>query len=249
MKEKMFLSTRVLNIKPTQIKSKLIVFCLVLFSLNITAQESKYIEVTGSAEMLIKPDEFIFIIGIEEYWQEEFKNNKQFQDYRSKVEITKIEKQLIKDLNSLGIKTENIKTTEVGNYWRQNGKEFLIGMKIEILLSDFKLINKIISKLDRKGIAYMRIGELKNKQLTNYRKEVKKQALIVAKEKATYLLETIDKKIGDVISITELNSENYFWGSNSVTSNAVMNSSNNSEAKSDKKIKLKFKIKAKFEIQ
>ncbi|WP_197276692.1 SIMPL domain-containing protein [Mangrovimonas sp. ST2L15] len=50
--------------------------CLILLGLNISAQESKYIEVTGSAEMLIEPDEFIFIIGIEEYWKEEFEKRR-----------------------------------------------------------------------------------------------------------------------------------------------------------------------------
>lgn len=39
---------------------------------NLSAQESKYIEVTGSAEMLIGPGKFVFIIGIEEYWKKEF---------------------------------------------------------------------------------------------------------------------------------------------------------------------------------
>ena len=231
-------------------KFKLVLFtCLILLGVNLSAQESKYIEVTGSAEMLIEPDEFVFIIGIEEYWKEEFEKKKEFNDYKNKVKISEIEGQLIKDLNELGIKTENIKSTEVGNYWRYRGKEFLISKKLEISLTDFKLINQIISKLDRKGIDFMRIGELKNKELVNYRKEVKKQALLAAREKAKYLLETIDKELGDVISITELNSENYFWRPTSLTSNVMMNSSENPEAENEKKIKLRFEIKAKFEIK
>ena len=222
---------------------------LILLGLNLTAQESKYIEVTGSAEMLIEPDEFIFIIGIEEYWKEEFEKKKEFKDYKNKVKITEIEGQLINDLNSLGIKTEDIKSTEVGNNWRYRGKEFLISKKLEISLTDFKLINGIVSKLDRKGIDYMRLGELRNKKLTEYRKEVKKKALLAAKEKAKYLLETIGKKLGDVISITELDSENYFWRPTSLASNTMMNSSENPEAENDKKIKLRFEIKTKFEIK
>ncbi|MEO1010902.1 MAG: SIMPL domain-containing protein [Bacteroidota bacterium] len=231
-------------------KFKLVLFtCSVLLGLNLIAQESKYIEVTGSAEMLIDPDEFVFIIGIEEYWKEEFEKKKEFEDYKNKVNISEIEGQLIKDLNELGIKSEDIKSTEVGNHWRYRGKEFLISKRIEILLTDFELINQIISKLDGKGIDYMRIGELKNKKLVNYRKEVKKRALLAAKEKAEYLLETIDKKLGDVISITELNSENYFWRPEISTSNVLMNSNENSQAENEKKIKLRFEINAKFEIE
>jgi uncharacterized protein YggE len=199
--------------------------------------------------MLIEPDEFIFIIGIEEYWKEEFEKGKEFEDYKNKVKISEIEEQLIKELNDLGIKSEYIKSTEVGNYWRHRGKEFLISKKLEISLTDFKLINQIISKIDRKGIDYMQIGELKHKEVVNYRKEVKKQALLAAKEKATYLLETIDKELGDVISITELNSDNYFWRPALSRSNVMLNSSENPEAENDKKIKLRFEIKAKFEIK
>ncbi|PIE50898.1 MAG: SIMPL domain-containing protein [Flavobacteriales bacterium] len=226
-----------------------LIICFVLLGINVSAQETRYIEVTGSAEMLIQPDEFIFIIGIEEYWKEEFKKKKKFDDYKNKVSIREIEEQLLKDLSELGIKRKDVKSTEVGNYWRYRGKEFLISKKLEVSMTDFKLINEIISKLDRKGIDYMKIGELKNKNLVHYRKEVKKQALLAAKEKAKYLLAVIDKKLGNVISITELNSDNYFWRSPTTSSNVVMNSNRNQGVENEKKIKLRFEMKAKFEIK
>ncbi len=37
-----------------------------------TSETGKYIEVTGSAQMEVEPDEIHLIIGIEEYWKEEF---------------------------------------------------------------------------------------------------------------------------------------------------------------------------------
>ncbi|NRB60948.1 MAG: SIMPL domain-containing protein [Winogradskyella sp.] len=224
------------------------ILCLFIV-LQLSAQETKFIEVTGSAEMYVVPDEITFIIGIEEYWEEEFKNKKA-KHYKTKVEISTIENQLLTDLNELGIVTDKVKSTEVGNYWRQRGKEFLISKRLEISLNGFSLINSIISKLDRKGIQYMRIGELKNKELSKYRKEVKKKALLAAKEKAAYLLETLDKKLGDVISITEINGDNYFWRSPSfAASNTLVESNDSQSADNEKKIKLRFEIKAKFEIQ
>ncbi len=222
---------------------------LMLLGINLTAQETRFIEVTGSAEMLIEPDEFIFIVGIEEYWKEEFVGKRDPKNYKNKVRISEIESQLVKDLNALGIKSENIKATEVGNYWRRRGEKFLISKKIEISLTDFNLINKIIAKLDSKGIDYMQIGKLKNKNIVKYRKEVKKRALLAAKEKAEYLLATIDKKIGDVISITELNSDNYYWRPANAYSNASLSSGEAPEVDNIKKIKLRFEIKAKFEIE
>ena len=231
-------------------KIKLLLYlCLILIGSNITAQESKFIEVTGSAEMLIEPDEFIFIIGIKEYLEDEFDEEKDFKHYKNKVNINEIEEQIFKDLNDLGIKSESIRTTEVGNYWRSTVEGFLISKKLEISLTDFKQMNKILNILDRRGIAYMRIGELKNKNLVTLRKEVKKQALLAAKEKAKYLLETIDRKLGDIISITELSSNNYYWGPSITTSNTIMNSSDNPNTENGKKIKLRFEINAKFKIE
>ncbi len=222
---------------------------VILIVFSVSAQQSKYIEVVGSAEMSIEPDEFIFVIGIEEYWKEEFEKNKEFEDYKNKIKISEIEGKLIKDLNDLGIKTKQIKSTDVGNYWRHRGKEFLVSKKLEITLTEFKLINKIISKIDTKGIDYMAIGELKNKDLVNYRKDIKKQALLAAKEKATYLLETLGKDLGDVISITEINAQNHFPTQMMSRSNTLMSSSENTQAEHEKKIKLRYEINAKFEIK
>lgn len=221
---------------------------LSIFCIEIYAQTEKQIVVTGSAEMYIVPDEFIFEIGIEEYWEEEFEKNTKFKDYKTKVDIALIEQELMKDLLSIGITKAQIKATEVGNYWRYSGKEFLISKRFEVTLTDFALINTIVAKVQRKGLDYMRIGELKNKDLQEYRKEVKKQALLAAKEKATYLVETLDEKLGGVITITELDDSNFFWGRTASRSNVALGT-NDASADTEKKIKLRYEIQATFAIQ
>ena len=116
----------------------------------------------------------------------------------------------------------------------------------EISLTDFSLINRMISEINNTGIEYMRIGELKHKDISNYRKEVKKQALIEAKEKATYLVETMDKNLGDIISIREANND-YGWMSRNMMSNTTMESSSGG-MEIEKRIKLRYEIVAQFEI-
>lgn len=49
----------------------------------------------------------------------------------------------------------------------------------------------------------MRIGELENKDMLAYHQKGKIEALKAAQRKATYLVETLDKKLGDVIRIVE----------------------------------------------
>ena len=49
----------------------------------------------------------------------------------------------------------------------------------------------------------MRIGVLKNKDILSYHKRGKIKALKAAQRKATYLVEALGKKLGDVIRIEE----------------------------------------------
>lgn len=70
-------------------------------------------------------------------------------------------------------------------------------------MSDFKQIDELVRLIDTKGINTMRIGELENKDMLVYQQKGKTDALKAAKEKATYLVEALGKKLGDVIRIVE----------------------------------------------
>ena len=182
----------------------LLVFALCVWSVFADAQEGagRYIEVTGSSEIEVVPDEIHFLIQIKEYWQEEFVPKSKPEDYK-KVPLEWIEKDLRRVLSRAGISDEAIRVQEIGDYWRQKGKEFLIGKQLDIRLTDFEQINTIIKKVDTRGIESMRIGELKHKDLPNYRKQGKIEALKAAREKASYLVEAMGQKLGEVIRIVE----------------------------------------------
>ena len=70
-------------------------------------------------------------------------------------------------------------------------------------MTDFNQIDEILKIIDTKGINYMRIGELKNKDMQVYRQQSKIEALKAAKKKAEYLVEALGKRLGDVIRIVE----------------------------------------------
>ncbi len=232
-------------------KNSILLMIFVLIIGTVNSQDNnmeRYIEVTGSAELEIQPDEIRFIIGIKEYWKEEFEKKTDFEDYKTKVAISGIEKNLLSGLAKVGINKNDIFIKEVGNYWRYMGKEFLISKQLELVLHDFKKVNEIINAVKIKGIDYMRLGELKNKEITEYRKQVKIQALKAAKDKAEYLLSGIDKEIGDIISIVELNNDNNYFQPQARASNMIMSTSGDSEVDNIRKIKLRYEIRAKFEI-
>ena len=94
----------------------LLAIVLCVWSVVADAQESerRYIEVTGSSEIEVVPDEIHFLVQIKEYWQEEYtgKSNKE-EDFRTKVPLAMIEKDLRRSLRKIGIADDAIRTQEI----------------------------------------------------------------------------------------------------------------------------------------
>lgn len=162
-----------------------------------------YIEVTGTSEVTLVPDEIHFIIEIKEYWEEEFEKRAKPEDYQTKVALEDIERGLRTALHGLGITDKDIRTQEVGDYWRERGRDFLVAKQFDITLHDFNKIDEIIGAVDTRGINSMSIGELKHKDMEQYHRQGKIDALLAARAKAEYLAEALGAKLGDVIRIVE----------------------------------------------
>ena len=219
--------------------------------LAISAQEdnnSRYIEVTGSSETVIIPDEIHFMITIKEYWQEEFEKKSKPEDYQTKVPVNEIEHNLMSALKQAGIAPSDIQTKEVGDYWRERGKDFLISKTFDIKLQNPDQINRIIQTVNTKGIQSMNIGELKNKDLQEYRKQGKIEALKAARQKADYLVAAMGQKLGNVLRIVEPEerSFSYFQPQSAMSNVAIPSYDSNPE--NFRTIKLRYQMTARFEI-
>ncbi len=193
-------------------ETRLLALVISLLSvLSLQAQsDGRYIEVTGTSEIEIVPDKIHYLIEIREYFEEEFEGKSKPEEYRTKVPLSEIEQGLRDALTQAGIPQNAIRTQEIGDYWRQQGQDFLISKKFDITLTDFNQINKIIKHIDTKGIHTMRIGELENKDMLAYHQKGKIEALKAAQKKATYLVEALGEKLGDVIRIVEEGNGNIF---------------------------------------
>lgn len=219
--------------------------------LAISAQEdnnSRYIEVTGSSETEIIPDEIHFMITIKEYWQEEFEKKSKPEDYQTKVPVNEIEHNLMSALKQAGIAPSDIQTKEVGDYWRERGKDFLISKTFDIKLQNPDQINRIIQTVNTKGIQSMNIGKLKNKDLQEYRKQGKIEALKAARQKADYLVAAMGQKLGNVLRIVEPEerSFSYFQPQSAMSNVAIPSYDSNPE--NFRTIKLRYQMTARFEI-
>lgn len=204
---------------------KVLLFAInLLATLSLQAQTNgRYIEVTGTSEMEIVPDKIHYLIEIREYFKEEFDGKSKPEEYRTKVPLAEIEQGLREALANSGIPQNAIRTQEIGDYWRQQGQDFLVSKKFDITLTDFNQINEIVKRIDTKGIHTMRVGELENNDMPAYHQKGKIEALKAARRKATYLVEALGKRLGEVIRIVEKDSGNVspFAQSNVMSSDAA----------------------------
>jgi uncharacterized protein len=165
----------------------------------------KKIEVTGSAEVEIVPDEIYLDIALREY------KNK-----TSKVEISVLEKQLQKAVQEAGIPAENLSIANVfgSNYdqwWSKKKKDpdFMARKQYRLKLNKLDKVNVILGAVNDEGIESVTISSYTHSKMEEYRKQVKTKALQAAKEKANYMLEAIGDKIGGVLEVQEINTDNY----------------------------------------
>lgn len=159
----------------------------------------KKIEVVGSAEKEIIPDEIYLSISLKEY-----------KERNSIVSIETLENQLAKAVRSLGIKDEDFQIENIygNNYWWRRKKkedpEFLASKRYRLKLNDLSKVNDLLSKLDPMGVDYMNISEYSHSKIEEFRKELKIEALKAAKGKAEYLLESIGQELGEALEIHEI---------------------------------------------
>ena len=233
-----------------KISTVILLFAITSFNTNGQSIPIRYIEVTGSSEMEVEPDIITLSISIEEYLSEDLNVQTQFRDYKKKASIKEIEQALFADLRKIGIGKDQITMREMGNLWRfpQYGNDFLFSKTFDITLHDFNTVDNVIHSIHSKGVRNISIKELQNDRLEDYKKQVKTQALKAAKDKAIYLLKSIDKTIGPIISIIELSDD-------SIMNNKIQNNDTNANigyqntaASNVRNIKIRYEIKASFEI-
>ena len=210
----------------------------------------KKIEVTGSAEQEVLPDEIFVTVSLREYFKDK--------DNKNKIDIMVLEKQLQKAVEEAGIPKENFTIGSInGNreWWgKKKPTTFLEGKSYILKVANLYKIDGIVSKVDEKGIAYTNIDRYEFSKIEQLRKEIKIKALQAAKEKAKYLLEGIGEQIGEALEIVEIDQS---YSPQPVYSNMMMRSAR-VEATADampestvdvQKIKVRYEMKASFRIK
>ncbi len=209
--------------------------------------EKPYIEVTGSAELEIIPDEIYINIII----QEKYVN-------KEKVTIESQEEKLKTQLKDIGIDIRNFYLSDVNaDYvkvkWRT--KDVLTKKDYTLKVSNATKVGQVFQQLEKLEITDAYISKVNHSKLDSLRKEVKIMAIKAAKNKAEYLLTAIGEQLGKPIIIEERESGyNNGGAANNFRANHISNvkitgSVEKEEEFQFKKIKLEASIYIKFAIK
>jgi uncharacterized protein len=160
----------------------------------------KTIAVNGSAEMEVIPDEIYVQVDLREY-------KKKGED---KTELEKIKADFLASCKAAGIADSNIAVASydgynMANLWRRRKKdpELLSSIAYQIKFINTKLIDDLVTRLDDEATNNFSIIKTSHSKIIEYRKQLKIMAVKAAKEKATYLTESVNEQLGQAITIVE----------------------------------------------
>lgn len=228
---------------------------LALFSIGIIRAQNvnpfpRTIQVNGSAEMEIIPDEIYVQVTFKEYDKKG----------SGKVDIDKIRSGFLSAYRSLGMPDSLISVLSYdgnnGDLWYRKKKkkeELYNSISYQIKFANTAKMDELVNKLDDDATQVFRVIKTGHSKLEEFRKQLKIQAVKSAKEKADYLGAAINEKIGQAVNIEEPN-EFYYPFQNNYAANykmvdmAAREVADAGPAVDFQKLKLRYEVKVVFAL-
>lgn len=239
---------------------QLCVFVVILLISHISLAQNlptcnpypKTITVTGTSEMEIIPNEIYVQIDLKEYKKKG----------EEKIELEKIKEEFLKNCKSVGIPDSLISIASFegingDDWWRKRKKDpqLLSSISYQIKFSEPGKMQLLAEKLNDEATANFRIVRAWHSQMTEFRKQIKINAIRAAKEKCIYLTSAVGENISHAITISEQEPtifSNPLQFSYSY-SNAVQSDGKPSETENNtvefKKIKLEFSVNVVYALK
>ena len=160
----------------------------------------KTITVTGSAEMEIIPDQIYVNVILREYKRKG----------EDKKELEVIKSDFLKACKTAGIADSAISILSYTGYnsyfWlrkRKKDPDLLASITYQVKFSSSKEMDDLVDNLDDEATQSFDISKTSHSRMTDFRRQLKIQAVKAAKDKATYLTEAIGEKISTAIMVKE----------------------------------------------
>jgi uncharacterized protein len=191
-------------------------FIVMLTLLSFTGfsqvQENKFprtINVNGSAEMEVVPDEIYVQVELREYDKKG----------TGKVDIETIKRNFLNAAKSIGLAETDLSVQGYsgwdGNYWwykknKKQNPDMKAGITYWVKVSSTSKMDELVNKLDDEATQNFFIAKVSHSKLQEFKRQLKVQAVRAAKDKAIYLAEAINEKVGEAITINEPNEVGYY---------------------------------------
>lgn len=232
-------------------KTSRLILILLVFSLSGFAQtelnplvSTPYIEVTGEGEMEVVPDEIFLQFTLKERYEG-----------KTKINIEDLEKKLKQHLkvNKFDLSKLSLANADADFVTIKRKNKDMLASKNYLLevgsTSELANVWEILDEIDGQNAHIQRVD---HSQMDDFKKEVKIKAIKDAREKASYLLEAVDQKLGKVLFIQERANFIQPYAKNILirgTASMMDESSIESEPEiSFEKMKLSYKVFTRFAI-
>ena len=186
-------------------KLKSTLFILMIIPAFVSAQETTkkdhFIEVTGTAELEVEPNEIYVTVRL-----------KEFEEARQKVILEKIDKDFLEAVDAAGIGRSQLTLADAGVQlgrlrWRQ--KVVFREKTYQVKITSAPQLEKFIDKMEPVKIDFADVTRLNHSELEKMKLDLKVKALQAAKAKAEALVKSIGSELGKPIIIQEVDFEPY----------------------------------------
>lgn len=209
-------------------------------------KETPYIEVVGTSDMEIVPDQIYISFTLKERM-----------DGKKKIELEDQEKEMKKKLMKIGIDLKDLQLADANSDYIKikRKKNDVIASKDYILkVSTTGILAQVFDALDELDAFNAGIQRVDHSEIKKFRQEVKMNAVKDAKEKAGYLLGAIGETVGKPLFIQERETYDEFpiMRKTAAMPMMAMEAADQAEQLPEltfQKIKLKYSVFARFAIK
>lgn len=229
-------------------KMLFVLCCLTLWGWGCMAQtgeknfiDQNYVEVTGTAEMEIVPDEIYLRIVISE-------------KDKGKKSVEEQEKEMVNVLKNLGVDVhKDLAIRDLSSdfkYYLLKRTAIQTEKEYQLCMHGGDKIGRLLNDLEAVGISNISILRVDHSQMAEFRRKVKTDAVKIAKEKAEDFAGAVGQEIGRALYISE-NEGGYYPRQNTVANVRVrgMGSVDSASVLDFEKIPLKYTVLVRFELK
>jgi len=231
-------------------KNSIISIILLISYFSINAQEGSknfidqnFIEVTGTSEMELIPDEIQITISVKD---KDFKTKQAFADFEKRV-VTKLQEIGVSIDNEFSIMNMNssLKVSLIGKDNMFSTRQYMV------VVHDALKANEVFDEMEAIGVTTMAVTKFNHSEIEKYRLQVKVNAIKAAKDKAKALAMSIDQTIGRALFINEVNFNSYQPKvyANVMYKDKLESSYTEIDKVNFQKIKLSFSVLVRFDLK